>query len=417
MIAIKTKMHTNAAVEAPPSKSYTNRALLIAALSKGKSILKNPLFSDDTNHMISALKQFGIKILSKKKSIIVYGSEGKIKSPKGKIFVGNAGTTMRFITALACLANGETIITGNKRMQERPIQDLIDGLIQLGMKVKSNNGFPPVTVAGGGLKGGQIKLNGDISSQYLSSILMCAPYAQGETVIETGNLASRPYVDMTISVMEDFGTKIENKNYRKFIVSNKRKYKARNYSIEGDASNASYFFAAAAITKGKIRVNNINPKSKQGDIEFVGLLSRMGCLVKNGRNFIEVTGKPLSAIKVDMNKMPDIVPTLAVTSLFAKGETIIKNVPNLRVKETDRLRALASELRKIGANVEEFPGGLKIRKRRLQKAIIETYYDHRMAMSFAVAGLVINGVRILNPGCVNKSFPNFWNEFQKLYKK
>lgn len=417
MLAIKTKKYPSAVIEAPPSKSCTQRALVIAALAKGNSLIKNPLFSDDTSYMISALNQLGARIDKKGNNLVVYGSDGKLK-PADRIFVGNAGTAMRFLTTLASLADGETTITGDKRMQQRPIKDLLDALHQIGIRSESSNGCPPVKIYGGTFNGGNIKLKGSTSSQYLSSILMSAPYAKkGVTINIVGGLASKPYADITLDIMKNFGVNADNSNYKRFTVKNGKKYMSKSYSVEGDASSASYFFAAAAITKGKIRVKNINPNSKQGDIKFVEVLKKMGCGVKMGTNFIEVEGHSLKSVDVDMNDMPDTVPTLAVTSLFADSTTTIRNVPNLRFKETDRLKALAFELRKIGANVEEMQDGLKIKRKRLQKAIIETYNDHRMAMSFAVAGLVISGIRIKNPSCVNKSFPDFWKRFDAVYKK
>ena len=418
MLAIKTKKFVNAVIEAPPSKSYTQRALIVAALAKGKSMLKNPLFSDDTSYMIAALNQFGVKIEKKRNNLIVYGTNGILEQPKEKIFVGNAGTAMRFLTAVASIAEGTTMITGNKRMRQRPMQDLLYALQQLGIRSESNNGFPPIKIYGGIFNGRNVNLKGNISSQYLSSLLMCAPYAKkGITINIAGKLASKPYIDITLDVMKNFGVSVKNINYKKFFVNNNKKYKARSYKIEGDASSASYFFSAAAVTKGRVMVKNINPNSKQGDIKFVDVLKKMGCGVRKGKDYVQVEGHSLKSINIDMNKMPDIVPTLAITSLFASSTTTIRNVSNLRFKETDRLRALAFELRKIGANVEELQDGLKIKRRRLQKAIIETYNDHRMAMSFAIAGLVINGIRIKNPACVNKSFPGFWNKFNELYKK
>ena len=417
MLAIKTKKFVDAIIEAPSSKSYTQRALIISALANGTSILKTPLFSEDTNYMISALKQFGAGIKKQGNNLFVKGTGGDLMSVK-KIFVGNAGTAMRFLTALASLCNGETTITGNKRMQQRPIKDLLDGLEQLGVKSESNNGYPPVKIHGNGLRGGSVKLKGDVSNQYISSILMCAPYAKKDVSIKViGKITSRPYLDITLDVMKNFGVNVKNSNYKNFIVKAGMGYVAKNYKIEGDASNASYFWAAAAVTKGKVMVKNINPGSKQGDIKFADVLKRMGCVVKKGGDFIKVEGSGLKSLEIDMNEMPDLVPTLAVTSVFAGSTTTIRNVPNLRLKETDRLRALAFELRKIGANVDEMTDGLKIKRRRLQKAIIETYNDHRMAMSFAVAGLAISGIRIKNPACVNKSFPDFWEKFKELYKK
>jgi len=418
MLAIKTKKYVNAVIEAPPSKSYTQRALIVAALAKGKSMIKNPLFSDDTMHMIGALKQFGAKIEKKGNNLAVIGTNDNLTQPKNKLFVGNAGTAMRFLTALASLSDGTSVITGDKRMQQRPIRDLLDALRQLGVRSESNDGFPPVKIYGGSFKGGDIKLKGNISSQYLSSLLMCAPYAKKDVAINIlGKLTSKPYVDITLDVMKNFGADVKNIKYKKFIIKNTKKYKARSYRIEGDASNASYFFAAAAVSKGRVMVKNLNSDTKQGDLRFVELLKSMGCGARKGKDFIEVEGHSLKGIDVDMNDMPDAVPTLAVTSLFAEGTTTIRNVANLRLKETDRIRALAFELRKIGANVKEMNDGLEIKRKRLQKAVIETYNDHRMAMSFAVVGLSISGIRIKNPNCVAKSFPDFWERFGKLYKK
>ena len=418
MLAIKTKKYINAVIEAPPSKSYTQRALIVASLANGKSVLKNPLFSEDTYYMIDALRQFGVKILKNNNNLIVYGTKNGFKQSKYKIYVGNAGTTMRFITTFAALCNGTTTITGDIRMQQRPIQDLLIALQQLGIKSISNKGFPPVKIYGGTLNGGNIKLNGNISSQYLSSILMCAPYAKKNITLKiTGNLTSKPYVDITLDVMNKFGINVKNLNYSAFIIKNNKKYEAKNYIIEGDASSASYFFAAAAITKGRVMAKNINPNTKQGDIKFVDILKKMGCNVRKGKNFVEVKGARLKSVDVDMNNIPDVVPTLAVTALFAESKSYLRNIANLRFKETDRLRALSTELKKIGGDVEEVQDGLKIKRRRLRKAIIETYNDHRMAMSFAVAGLAISGIRIKNPNCVNKSFPDFWKKFKKLYEK
>ncbi|MBI2659654.1 3-phosphoshikimate 1-carboxyvinyltransferase [Candidatus Woesearchaeota archaeon] len=417
MLAIKTRRHVNATIEAPSSKSYTQRALIVASLANGKSVIKNPLFSEDTFYMISALKQFGVSIVKKGRNLIVHGTNGNLKSPDKPVFVGNAGTAMRFLSAFASLAKEKITITGDKRMQQRPLQDLIDALKQLGVKVESNGGCPPVDIYGN-FAGGNARLKSGISSQYLSSILMCAPYAKKDVAISiAGNLTSKPYIDITLDVMKNFGVNVKNHDYKKFTIRNTEKYKPRVYKVEGDASSASYFFAAAAITKGKVMVKNINPRSKQGDIKFLDTLKRMGCGVRKGNDFAEVKGESLKGIDVEMGNMPDIVPTLAVTSIFADGMTIIRNASNLRYKETDRLKALAFELRKIGANVEERQDGLAIKRKRLQKAVVETYNDHRMAMSFAIAGLAISGIRIKNPNCVAKSFPDFWEKFSLLYKK
>src|SRR3989338_3728966 len=257
MLAIKTKKFVNAVIEAPPSKSYTQRALIVAALAKGKSMLKNPLFSDDTSYMIAALNQFGVKIEKKRNNLIVYGTNGILEQPKEKIFVGNAGTAMRFLTAVASIAEGTTMITVNKRMRQRPMQDLLYALQQLGIRSESNNGFPPIKIYGGIFNGRNVNLKGNISSQYLSSLLMCAPYAKkGITINIAGKLASKPYIDITLDAMKNFGVEVKNIDYKKLIVNNNKKYKARSYKIEGDASSASYFFSAAAVTKGREMVKN-----------------------------------------------------------------------------------------------------------------------------------------------------------------
>lgn len=401
-------------VEIPGSKSCTNRALVIAALADGISVLRKVLVSDDTVYMVNALKQFGIRIEEKGDSLIVRG--GHFHAPKKVINVGNAGTTMRFLATFASLAEGKTTITGSKRMQERPIQDLLDGLRQLGVNAcsKKKNGCPPIVIEGN-LKGGKCRISGNKSSQYFTSILMCAPYAERDVEIEvSGDLTSKPYIDVTIGIMENFGVKVINENYKKFVVRKNQKYQPGEYTIEGDASNASYFLAAGAVLGEGVRAANINPMSNQGDIKFAGVLEKMGCVVKYGKDWIEVKGGELHGIDIDMNSMPDVVQTLAVVALFAKGKTRIRNVPNLRIKETDRIKALAIELRRVGAKVKEFEDGLEITPGEYKAASIETYSDHRMAMSFAVAQLKIPGLKIKNPRCVRKSFPDFWVRFAKL---
>lgn len=409
---IKPKSRINAVIEVPGSKSYTNRALLVSALAKGKSIIKNPLFSDDTIYMANALKKFGIHIEKKDNSFVVYGD--KPKEPNTVIYVGNAGTAMRFLTAFAALVNGKTKITGNPRMQKRPIKDLLLSLEQLGVKTYSNNGYPPVEIIGGNFVGGKTTLEARKSSQYLSAILMVAPYANNDVTIVVKKITSKPYIAITIDVMEKFGVKVVNYGFKRFFIK-KQRYVARTYTIEGDASNASYFFAAAAITSGRVKVKNLNPDSVQGDIRFIDILKKMGCKIKKGKNYIEVIGNRLKGIEVDMNDMPDVVQTLAIVALFAHGTTRIRGIENLRIKETDRINAIITELRKVGAEIK-FENGLIIKpKPKYKEAIIETYDDHRMAMSFAVLGLKVP-ITIREPNCVKKSFPDFWEKFKQLYK-
>ncbi len=419
MIEIKPSGVPCCTVQAPPSKSYTNRALVIAALADGETRLDNPLFSADTRYMKEALLKFGVDVVQEEKALAVKGTGGNLHAPAEEIFVGNAGTTMRFLTTFAALAPGTTVITGDERMQERPIEDLLVGLREMGVGAVSmkHNQCPPVEIRGGNISGGTLKLAGDKSSQYLTSVMLCAPYFKNDTTIEIiGDLTSKSYVDITIDIMKTFGVSVENESYKKFHIPAGKKYLPRVYTVEGDASSASYFFAAAAVTGGEVGVTGLNPESVQGDFKFIEVLERMGCAVTKTPEKITVKGNPLRGIAINMNSSPDVVQTLAVTALFAEGETAITGIANLRIKETDRIAALATELAKLGAGVEAGSDFLKIRPGKYQGAEVETYDDHRMAMSFAVAGLKIPGVKIKNPECVEKSFPDFFKEVNLLYE-
>jgi 3-phosphoshikimate 1-carboxyvinyltransferase len=325
---------------------------------------------------------------------------------------------MRFLTALAALKTGITLLDGSERMRKRPVGELLSGLGELGVKAysKKGDGCPPVIVESQGLKGGTTRIKGEESSQFLSGLLMVAPYAQKDLNIEvTGSLASKPYVDITQDVMSAFGVEVRSQGYRSFLTKAGQRYLPRKYRIEGDASNASYFFSAAAVCKGRVRVGNLNPATIQGDIGFLEILKRMGCRVIRGSDWIEVLGGELHGIEIGMNEMPDLVPTLAVTAAFARGKTVIKNIGHLRVKESDRIHALAVELSKMGIHVREKEDGLEIEGGKPHGAEIETYNDHRMAMSFAAAGLGVPGVTIKGERCVDKSFPGFWEVLQRLY--
>lgn len=416
-IEIKPISKMNATVKAPSSKSYTNRALIVASLADGISYLENVLLADDTQLMIKALQELGIPINAEGENLTVMGRSGRMGLIRKSLFTGNAGTTLRFLASFVALGHGRYIIDGDLRMRERPVEDLLSGLKQLGTKAygELKEGYPPVIVEAKGFKGGKIKLKGDHSSQYLSSILMAAPYAQSPIQIKIdGDLVSKPYVDMTLSVMKTFGVEVIQEKAQVFKIPAPQKYKPRHYVIEGDASNASYFSAAAAITGGKVRVTHINPDTLQGDIHFLDILSRMGCSVQKGTDWVEVQGSDLCGVEADLKDMPDMVPSLAIVSLFAKGPTVITNIAHLKIKETDRIEALANELRKIGAKVEAGRDFLKITPQNLTPSSIETYNDHRMAMSFAIAGLKIPGLVIQNPDCVKKSYPNFWDQFKIL---
>jgi 3-phosphoshikimate 1-carboxyvinyltransferase len=407
-----------ATIRPPGSKSITNRALVCAALAEGASTLTGALDCDDTRVMIEALGQLGIDVRHNPAAatVEVVGCGGHLPIKKADLYVANSGTTIRFLTALLTLGQGTYRLDGTARMRERPILDLLDALRQLGGDAISEleNGCPPVVVRGRGLQGGRAIVAGDISSQYLSGLLMASPYAKTEVELEVrGTLVSRPYIDMTLAVMAAFGVGVvENANC--FKVSAPQRYRGCPYPIEPDASAASYFFAAAAITKGEVTVEGLAKDSLQGDVAFCECLARMGCDVAYGRNSITVVGRELRGIDVDMNAISDTVQTLAAVALLAEGPTVIRNVAHIRHKETDRIGALATELRKLGAEVHESADGLTIVPRLLHGAEIDTYDDHRMAMSLALVGLATPGVVIRDPGCTAKTYPGFFGDLEGL---
>jgi len=420
MIEIETAENISATIECPASKSYTNRALIIAALADGEVRLGNPLFSTDTHHMQNALRKYGVNVVQEEKALAVNGTGGILKVPGEEIFIGNAGTTMRFLTTFSALAPGISHITGDSRMQERPLEDLLVCLRSMGVNAHSvkNNSCPPVEVHGGDVPGGTVQLAGNKSSQYLTSVMMCAPYFKNDTTIEIiGDLTSKSYIDITVDIMNTFGVTVENESYEKFHIPSGVKYQPQTYAVEGDASSASYFFGAAAVTGGEVAMTNLNPDSVQGDFKFLDVLEQMGCTVKKSPEKISVKGNPLRGISINMNNMPDVVQTLGVIALFAEGETSITGIGNLRIKETDRIAALSTELTLLGAEVEAGVDYIKIRPGSYKGCEIDAYDDHRMPMSFAIAGLRIPGVKLKNPECVDKSFPDFFNQFNKLYER
>ncbi|MFH1037833.1 MAG: 3-phosphoshikimate 1-carboxyvinyltransferase [PVC group bacterium] len=414
MLSIPTKQQIDAEIALPGSKSITNRALVIGALARGETELANWLRCDDTGVMIEGLRSLGFTVTDGDGRLVIAGRGGLIPRDRASLDTANSGTTMRFLTGLVALGEGTYQLDGSPRMRERPIEDLLDGLRSLGVSALSDreNGCPPVTVRAGGLPGGTCELSGEISSQFLSALLLSAPYAAGRVIIRVaGELVSRPYVDMTLRMMTDFGVTVNEEKPGTFFIPPRQVYRGRRYAVEGDASSASYFFAAAAITGGRVKILNVGNNSIQGDARFPRLLERMGATVRTGPDWTEVAGPLTRGIKEDLNEMPDMVPTLAVVSLFAPGRTVIVNVGNLRYKESDRLRAVATELRKIGARAEELPDGLIIEGGDLHGAEIETYNDHRIAMAFALAGLRVPGITIKNPECVAKTFPGFFEAF------
>jgi len=419
-VAIKPLCSLDAVVAAPGSKSYTQRALVLAALAEGESVLLNPLIAEDTTILLSALQELGADAVVGEGEFRVIGTGGRISplKPGREISLGNNGTAMRLLMSIAALGKGDYVLTGGPRLCERPVQPLIGALGQLGGRAESlkQDGCPPVLVGGGGLRGGKAVLENIESSQFISSLLLAAPFADLDVAVEVrGEIPSRPYVDLTIQAMSDFGVDVAVKD-QSFLVEAGRKYNARRYRIEGDVSSASYFFAAAALCGGRVRVLNINPKTRQGDIGLLHILERLGCRIRKGYYDIEVAGGDLAGgeITFDMGEMPDVAPTVAVLAAVRPGRTVITNVAHLRVKESNRLQALAAELRKTGVHAEELPHGISIEGGNPKGALIETYNDHRIAMSFAVLGLAAPGMRIADPGCVGKSFPGFWKALETL---
>ncbi len=420
MIEIRPLQYCDGVVTAPGSKSYTHRALILSSLADGESVLINGLRCEDTERTVQALIKLGVEVSWEIDRVRVVGRGGKFKATDERIDVGNSGSSMRFLTALSALRKGVTLLDGSERMRKRPIGELLSGLGELGVKAYSQkgDGCPPVIIESQGLKGGKARINGEESSQFLSGLLMVSPYAERDVRIEMASpLASKPYVDITRDVMSTFGVKMENQSYDSFLIKAGQRYLPQAYRIEGDASSASYFFSAAAICRGKVRVKNLNPNTLQGDIGFLEILERMGCRVTRGGDWIEVQGVDLRGVETDMNTMPDLVPALAVTAAFALGKTAIQNVGHLRLKESDRIRSLAVELSNMGIRANEGEDWLEIEGGKPRGMEVETYNDHRLAMSFAIAGLAIPGVKIRGEECVNKSFPGFWKELQELSDK
>jgi 3-phosphoshikimate 1-carboxyvinyltransferase len=407
----------NATLTLPGSKSYTHRALMAAALAAGDSLLTNALKAEDTELTAQALAQLGAGIDWQGTAIRVTGKEGRWRPVTQPIYLGNSGTSMRFLTALVALGEGEYVLTGTDRLCQRPLGELLEALAQVGVRTVSEkgDGCPPVRVTGG-LTGGKARLSGAISSQYLSALLFIGPLAPKGLVIEvTGELVSRPYVDLTLEVLEEFGISYYREGYRLFQLPGGQCYLPREYQIEADASSASYFWAAAALTGGRVTITNLRLASRQGDAAFPRVLERLGCVIESTEAGLKVTGGTLQGVEADMATMPDLVPTLAVLAAFAQGQTVITGVAHLRHKESDRLHAVATELAKMGIKARETDDGLIIRGGEPRGAVIDTYDDHRIAMSFAVAGLKVPGVVINHPGCVAKSFPEFWEFFERLY--
>ena len=407
-------------VNLPGSKSLSNRILLLSMLAKGQTEIQNLLDSDDIRRMVEALEKLGIQLEENRAEnrISVSGTAGLIPVSEATLMLGNAGTAIRPLTAAMTLGHGRFVLDGVARMRERPIIDLVDGLSQLGANLRCLNGTdcPPVEVVADGLPGGKTRLSGAISSQYLTAILLVAPYAKSEVEIEiTDKLVSVPYVEMTLRLMQRFGVEVNQKNAQNFRIPRQQYQSPGRIFVEGDASSASYFLAGAAITKGTVTVKGCGTESIQGDARFAEVLEKMGAKVEWSPQQVKLTGASLNGIDVDMNQMPDAAMTLAVAALFASGPTAIRNIYNWRVKETERLQAVSTELRKLGAVVEEGYDYLVIQPpEQIKAASIETYDDHRMAMAFSLAACGNSPVTINNPDCVSKTFPDYFEVLSGL---
>ena len=419
MIAIQRLHNLDATVRVPGSKSLTQRALVIAALAAGTSTITHPLIADDTRCLIEALRLLGAHIDEEETSLRVTGTAGRIQNPGTRLLLDNNGTALRFLVSVAALGAGLFIIDGSERLRERPVKPLLDALAVLGVESRTveNGGCPPVVIqARGRLEGGTVTFRNAESSQYISSLLIAAPCAAGPIEIRVeGDTVSKPYIDMTMDVMKQFGVEAA-AHEGVYRVNALPRYLPCDFTVEGDISSASYFFLAAALCRGKVRVENLNAGTIQGDLRVLEIFQRLGCRVSKGVGWIEVSGEAPAEgdFHFDMADIPDMVPTVAVLSAFRRGRTVISKVPHLRVKESDRIAALVTELNRIGVGAEERTDGLVIEGGSPHGAVIETYGDHRIAMSFAAAGLAMEGISIKDEECVRKSFPDFWKTLGEL---
>ncbi|MBW2066833.1 MAG: 3-phosphoshikimate 1-carboxyvinyltransferase [Deltaproteobacteria bacterium] len=412
-------------IKIPGSKSLSHRVLIAAALASGESTIDNLLVCEDTVFTINALKELGTRISFEGESARVFGTGARFprNREKKEIFLGNSGTGYRLLLSVFALAQGEYLLTGSSRMNQRPVGELITALRNLGVQAvyQGNEGFPPVLIRARGIPGGPVEITAKVSSQYVSSLLLSGPcMAKGLELTVLGGQVSRPYIRVTIEVMKEFGVEVERKSVSWYRIPRGQRYVPRNYSVEGDVSSASYFWAAAAVTGGTVTTENIAPfTTLQGDIALLDILGEMGCTVVKEANRVTIHGKPLRGVEVDMGGIPDMVPTLAAIAPFAEGRTVITNVSHLRHKESDRLQAITTEWRRLGIRVDELDDGIVIHggEGHLRGAAVDPHNDHRIAMSLAVISLMAPGVIIRHKDCVNKSFPSFWQLWQQLALK
>lgn len=409
----------DATVKVPGSRSVTNRALILAAMAQGRSTIESALFSDDTRHMIEALKTLGfaVETAETQRRIAVEGLGGTIPASSGELSVGNAGTAMRFLAGFLTLGRGRFRLDGSARMRERPIGELLDALTSLGVRAFSerNNRCPPVVIEPAAeFEGGAATIDGSVSSQFVSALLMPAPLWRKGLRLKVIGAVAQPFIEMTRALMKLWGATSAVEG-NAIVIAGGQSYRARSFTIEPDAGSANYFAAAAALCGGVVRIEDLRADSVQGDVAFLKVLEQMGARIAWRSDCVEVRGDGrLAGVEIDMSAMPDMAVTLAALAPFASSPTRIRNVGFIRHHESDRLRAIATELKRLGANVREFEDGLAIEPSRLHPAAIETYDDHRIAMSFAIVGLKLAGVGIKNPGCVSKTFPDFFERLRAL---
>ena len=405
----------SATLTVPGSKSYTNRALLLAALTPQPVKIISPLISDDTRAMVSCLSRLGIEVTSGSDFIEVRGSILDVQEASYELDADLSGTTLRFLTALCCIIPGTQRLFGKAELNVRPIGELVNGLKQLGAKIEylDREGYPPLLISSSTLSSGTVKLSGSESSQYLSALLMIAPIVGDVTITVPGKLISQPYVNMTIAAMKDFKVAVTKKSSKSYHIK-QQPYMCREYRVEGDVSSASYFFAIAALNASTLTLKNLNPKSIQADMGFLKVLEKMGNTINYGKSEVTIIGKGIRPVDVNMQDCPDQAQTLAVLAAFAKGVTTISGIESLRVKETERIKALEQELEKMGIQTSSTVSSLKIHGGNPKPASIATHGDHRMAMAFAVAGTKLAGVEICDPDVVTKTFPVFWEKLTSI---
>jgi 3-phosphoshikimate 1-carboxyvinyltransferase len=421
--AVRTLSHPiDARIRPPGSKSYTNRALLLAALSRGTSTLTGALFSDDTLHMAGGLRALGLAVDADETAcrFVVEGGAGSFPAARASVFVGNSGTTARFLAPMMALGAGSYELDGDEAMRVRPIGPLLDAMAMLGARAKSvrDNGCLPLRIEGGGFEGGRARMPGAVSSQFFSALLMVAPcLARGVLLDVDGDLVSKPYLEITAQAMDAFGATMRHDDFRRFEVA-PAEYVATTYDVEPDASAASYFFAAAAVTRGNVIVEGLGTRSLHPDLAFVRALERMGCQVRQTATETEVVGRgELRGIEIDMSGLSDTAQTLAAVAPFANSPTRITGIGFIRKKETNRIAAVVTELRKLGIRADEESDGFVVYPGTAKAGSVATYDDHRMAMSFSILGLAAHGIDILNPGCVSKTFPRYFEELEKLSER